>query len=54
MHTEYDVIYILCVWCHPKSGCGITDTLGLMTERVDVVSHILGQRADITFVFSCV
>ena len=50
MHTEYDVIDIVCVmssrewlWYNWYTGFDDTDT-------VDVVSDIVGEMADITFV----
>ena len=45
IHTEYDVI---------QSVCGIIDTLCFNDiNTVDVVSDIVGEMADITFVLSC-
>ena len=54
MHTEYDVIHIVCVkssreWVSYNLYTGFDDT-----DTVDVVSDIEGEMADITFVLSCV
>ena len=50
MHTEYDVIDIVCVmssgqWLWYNWYTGFDDT-----NTVDVVSDIVGEMADITFV----
>ena len=54
MHTECDVIHIVCimsysewVWYNGYTGFDNTDT-------DDVESDIVGEMADITFVLSCV
>ena len=54
MHTECDVIHIVCVmsyqeWVLYNGYTGFDDT-----DTVDVVSDIVGEMADITFVLSCV
>ena len=54
MHTEYDVIHRVCVmlsreWLLYYRYTGFDDT-----DRVAVVSDIVGEMADITFVLSCV